>query len=62
MANENNYTVVLMDNPNVTPEFACPKCQNNEIDMLVLDECDNVTCLNCGYKYYILEDYNETQF
>ena len=50
MANESNYTMVILRDDNITDK-ACPVCKNNEIDMLEIDDCDNIHCLNCGYIY-----------
>ena len=54
MANEQNYTMVLLHDDNtVDDKFACPKCHCNEVDMLELHEDNTVTCLNCGNKYEV---------
>jgi transcription elongation factor Elf1 len=34
--------------------FSCPDCEEKEADNLLIDENENkVTCLNCGCKYYV---------
>lgn len=54
MANEGNYTIVLLPNDNkVLKYFCCPNCQNDDIDTLELNDNDTVTCLYCGTHYQI---------
>ena len=53
MANESNYTIVMMHNPNqVIEKFSCPNCHNDDMDTLAIDD-DTVTCLDCGTEYNI---------
>lgn len=53
MANESNYTIVLLYNDNQVPEsLACPNCHQDDMDMLQIDD-DTVTCLDCGHVYTI---------
>ena len=54
MANESNYTIVLLHNDNeVYEKNACPGCGNVNADTLEIDDNDCVTCLACGHKYQI---------
>ncbi|MCK9369889.1 hypothetical protein M0R04_08295 [Candidatus Dojkabacteria bacterium] len=54
MANEQNYTIVLLQNNNQALEqFACPKCHNDDMDTLEIDENDEVKCLDCGNEFII---------
>ena len=61
MANEENYTMVFLHDDNtVDDKFACPKCHNNDVDTLEIDEqagctTDKVlgTCTECGNKYEV---------
>jgi DNA-directed RNA polymerase subunit M/transcription elongation factor TFIIS len=61
MANEENYTMVFLHDDNtVSDKFACPKCHNNDVDTLEIDEqtgCNTdkvlVTCTECGNKYEV---------
>jgi len=55
MAGENGYdTRFLQDFGNtVPPGCECPKCGENDADLLLLDEEDNVSCTRCGHRYYI---------
>ena len=53
MTNEQNYTIVLLKDPNTTDDFPCPRCGNNDIDLLGIDCMDNVECLECGCQYSI---------
>ena len=53
MANESNYTMVLLHNDNqVDEKQACPNCHNDDMDTLEIDD-DDVTCLECGHKYQV---------
>ena len=38
MANEENYTMVFLHDNTVDDKFACPKCHNNDVDTLEIDE------------------------
>ena len=60
MANEENYTMVFLHDNTVDDKFACPKCHNNDVDTLEIDEqmeCATdkvlVTCTECGNKYEV---------
>ena len=54
MANESNYTIVLLHNDNqVEEKQVCPKCHNDNVDTLEIDDGDCVTCLECGHEYQI---------
>ena len=60
MANEENYTMVFLHDNTVDDKFACPKCHNNDVDTLEIDEqagCTTdkvlVTCTECGNKYEV---------
>jgi transcription elongation factor Elf1 len=54
MANEENYRVEILHNPNAVPEcFACPVCHNDDMDTLEIHEDDTVTCLDCGNVYKV---------
>jgi formylmethanofuran dehydrogenase subunit E len=54
MANEQNYTMVLLQNENTVMEnMVCSNCQNDDMDMLQIDDDDNVLCLNCQHEYKV---------
>jgi len=61
MANEQNYIIEILHNPNeVDEQFACQKCGNCNTDSLEIDEqvgCKTdkvlVTCAECGNKYEV---------
>ncbi len=54
MANEQNYTVKVLHNPNEVIEcFACPKCHNDDMDTLIIDDGNTVKCSECGNVYSV---------
>jgi transcription elongation factor Elf1 len=38
----------------VISEFECPKCGNNEMDELIIDDNDTVHCTQCETKYRLI--------
>ena len=55
MANERNYTMVILHNDNAVPEhLACPNCHNDDMDTLEINpDTGEVKCLECGKEYKI---------
>ena len=55
MTGESRYDIHFLQDPGKTvpPGCECPKCGENDADVLLLDEEDNVTCTRCGHGYYI---------
>jgi len=54
MAGESNFTIILLHNDNeVEEKQACPKCGNDNMDTLEIDDSDCVTCLECGDVYHV---------
>lgn len=44
------------DYERVDPAFRCPRCGEDDVDQLVWDENEMVSCANCGNIYDPLAD------
>lgn len=43
----------------VAKEFACPKCGENDMDLLIWDDDEHIKCTTCGESYDLPRNVNK---